>query len=242
MNAISRPPLTGRLRRRLATVPWRRHGRAARHLMLGFGLFTLGWWLFEWGNHERAAARAGDPQVIAARHAIRVALHAADAVSLLEHALSGIGMAVVGVGILQVYYFIWQPVRAGASLGPRWARALLATLACAGAAAFAWRLTYGHTGWLVVPPGLLAIAWALARPDQLAHVAIDRPGAFIALAGGLVWLNFDLGWKVQQWPATHDTLGIVCAHLLASGATLVVCGLMTGALIRRCAALRPVGA
>lgn len=232
--------LTHRLRRRVAAPDVPGKLRVGWHLVLASAALSLGWWLFLWGNRERAAALAGDREVLAVRHAIREALHFADAVSVLEHALSGIGMAAVGVGALQFYYyFVCLLPRDNRPLFPRWGRALLFVLIASAAATLLWPLTYGQTGPLVVPVGLLVIAWWLARPDQFNRFALDAPGGLIALVGGVAWLNFDLGWKLQQWSTTDDTLGVVLEHLLASGATLIACCVVVGAAARRCAWLRP---
>ncbi|MBY8608171.1 hypothetical protein K7N18_25425 [Burkholderia arboris] len=234
-----RQPLGHLLRRRLAIADWKSKVRAARHLLVAIAAFSLGWWLFAWGNWERAAARGGDGHVLAVRRAIRTALHWDHAVSVLEHALSGIGMAAVGIAILQVYYFAYQPSRDDAPSLPRWGRILLFILIASVAAALAWPLTYGGTGPLVIPVGVFVIGWWLARPDHLTQLALGAPGAFISLIGGLTWLNFDLAWKLHQWTTTHDTLGVVLAHLLASSVTLIACSVVIGAVVRRYAWLRP---
>ncbi|MEB2607211.1 hypothetical protein SB461_11975 [Burkholderia cenocepacia] len=177
--------------------------------------------------------------MLAVRHAIRDALQYPDAVSVLEHALSGIGMAAFGMAILQVYYCAYRPAADDESTFPRWGRALLFILIASTAATFTWPMTYGHTGPLVVPVGVAVIGWWLARPDQLTRLTLNAPGRFIALLGGLAWLNFDLGWKLQQWPTTHDTFGVVLAHLLASAGTLISCSAAVGVGVRRWAWLRP---
>jgi signal transduction histidine kinase len=221
---------------------WRMKARSARHLVVAIVAFSLGWWLFVWGNWERAAAHAGDGEVLTVRRAIRAALHWDHAVSVLEHALSGIGMATVGIAILQVFFFAYQSPGDDTPSLPRWGRVLLFILIASAAATLAWPLTYGRTGPLVVPFGVSVIAWWLARPDHLSRLALGAPGAFIALIGGLTWLNFDFGWKLQQWPTTHDTFGVVLAHLLASAGTLIACSAAVGAGVRRCAWLRPASA
>lgn len=221
---------------------WRGKARSAWHLILASTAFSVGWWLFEVGNWERAAARAGDRKVLAVRRAIRESLQFPDAVSVLEHVLSGIGMAVFGVAILQIYYFAYHPAGENESTFPRWGRGLLFIPIASAAAAFSWPMTYGHTGPLVVPAGLLVIGWWLARPDQMSRLALDAPGRFIALVGWLAWLNFDLGWKLQQWSTTRDTFGVVLAHLMASSGTLIACSAGGGAAMRRCAWLRPARA
>lgn len=236
-----RLPLAQRLRRRIAAVDLSGKLRAGWHLVLTAAAVSLGWRLFLWGDWERAAARAGDPDVLAARRAIREALQFADAVSVLEHALSGVGMAAVGVGALQFYYYVYCATRGSAPGFPRWGRVLLFVLIASAAVTLTWSLIYGRTGPLVVPAGLFVIGWWLARPDQWNRLALRVPGAFVALVGGLVWLNFDLAWKVSEWPTTHDTLAVVLAHLLASGATLITCSIAVGAAVQRVSWLRPAG-
>ncbi|HIE5945812.1 TPA: hypothetical protein ACXN34_007888 [Burkholderia cepacia] len=242
MSTIEPCPFAHRLRRRIAAADLPGKLRAGWHLVLTAAAFSLGWRLFLWGNWERAAARAGDPHVLAVRRAIREALKFADAVSVLEHALSGIGMAAVGVGALQFYYYVFCATRGSEPGFPRWGKILLFVLIASAAVTFTWSLIYGRTGPLVVPAGLFVIGWWLARPDHWSHLALRVPGAFIALIGGLVWLNFDLAWKVSEWPTTHDTVAVVLAHLLASAATLITCSIAAGAAVRRCAWLRPASA
>ncbi|MBE2967030.1 hypothetical protein IMT09_02715 [Burkholderia cepacia] len=75
-------------------------------------------------------------------------------------------------------------------------------------------------------------------PETAGHV---RPKYAIGIAGAAVWCNFDLAWKVSEWPTTHDTFGVVLAHLLASATTLMVCSVAGGAAVRRCAWLQPRG-
>lgn len=236
-----RLPVAQRLRRRIAAADLPGKLRAGWHLVLTAAALSLGWRLFLLGDWERAAARAGDPDVLAVRRAIREALQFTDAVSVLEHALSGIGMAAVGVAALQFYYYVVCATRGSEPGFPRWGRVLLFVLIASAAVTLTWSLIYGRTGPLVVPAGLVVIGWGLARPGQFNRLALGRPGAFIALIGGLVWLNFDLAWKVSEWPTTHDTLGVVLAHLLASAGTLITCSTAVGAAVRRVAWLRPAG-
>lgn len=232
-----RSPTHGRMR-----AWWCLNRRAVWHMVLACVASCFGWWLFQWGDQERAAALAGDPQVLAARHAIRAALHWGDAVPVLEHALSGTGMAVAGVTVLQLYYTVCQPPRPDEPGLSRRSRILLPVCIGAAVAALAWWLRYGYTGWLVIPVDLSAIGWAFARPGRLRRLALDAPGTFIALAGGLPWLNFELAWKLYRWPASHEALTVIVTQLLASSVALVACSFLAGAVIRRCAALRPAGA
>ncbi|WP_186141518.1 hypothetical protein [Burkholderia gladioli] len=66
----------------------------------------VAWGLHQWADGLRGAALRGDVRVRAAREAIRSALHWRDSVSVLEHALGGIGMALVGFAALQLFYFV----------------------------------------------------------------------------------------------------------------------------------------
>jgi hypothetical protein len=236
-----RLPMAQRLRRRIAAADLSGKLRAGWHLVLTAAALLLGWRLFLLGDWARAAARAGDPDVLAVRRAIREALQLTDAVSVLEHALSGIGMAAVGVAALQFYYYIVCATRGSEPGFPRWGRVLLFVLIASAAVTLTWSLIYGRTGPLVVPAGLVVIGWGLSRPGQFNRLALGQPGTFIALIGGLVWLNFDLAWKVSEWPTTHDTFAVVLAHLLASGATLFTSSIAVGAAVRRFSWLRPAG-
>ncbi|HDR8983199.1 hypothetical protein QZM46_07555 [Burkholderia vietnamiensis] len=218
---------------------WPAKRRALRHLVFSIVTFSIAYWLYALGNWQRSAAHAGDRRILGVRQAIRATLHSTDAVSVLEHALSGVGMAFVGIAVLQIYYFAYQPPRANDVELPRWGRVLLFALTAAAVAAIVWPLAYGHTGFLVVVAVWLVIGWWLARPDQISQLAFDAPSSYIALVGGLMWLNFDLGWKLHQWPITRDTAGVVLAHLLASSGTLVACSAAAGAATQRCAWLRP---
>ncbi|WP_186157248.1 hypothetical protein [Burkholderia gladioli] len=119
---------------------------------------------------------------------------------------------------------------------------LLGAPVAAGAAAVAGYGTYGRTGPLVVTAVLLAAIWSLMWPDRLQRLALATPARFIALTGGLLWLKFDLAWKLAQWPTTNDSAGIVLLHLLAGGTTLLGVSAAMGWLTRRGGALRPAGA
>ncbi|WP_186149926.1 hypothetical protein [Burkholderia gladioli] len=206
----------------------------------------VAWGLHQWADGLRGAALRGDVRVRAAREAFRSALHWRDSVSVLEHALGGIGMALVGFAALQLFYFVES--RAGGAVGgtdrptPWPIRVLLGAPVAAGAAAVAGYGAYGRTGPLVVTAVLLAAGWSLMWPDRLQRLALVTPARFIALTGGLLWLKFDLAWKLAQWSTTHDSAGIVLLHLLAGGTTLLGVSAAMGWLTRRGGALRPAGA
>ncbi|MCM2552714.1 hypothetical protein [Burkholderia glumae] len=241
---MSKPQATMRLTgigKRLAARDWRAALRHGWHLLLAATALSLAWWLFLWADGERSAALHGDLHVLAARQAIRAALHWDDAVSTLEHALTGVSLGLVGVGTLQFYYFVVGTPITNTTPTPRWLQLVLGGVVTGAAALIAWRVIYGDTGVWVVGAVILVVGWSLAHPDRLRRLAFAAPGYFIALVGGLMWLNFDLSWKLQHRTTSHDSLGVVLLHLLASGGTLLIVSLGAGAITRRCRALRPVG-
>jgi hypothetical protein len=83
---------------------WLHARRVLRHLLLAVASLTAAGLLFQWGEDGRRAATQGDLDVRAMRAAVRAFFHWHDAVSVLEHALSGLGMALVGATILQLFY------------------------------------------------------------------------------------------------------------------------------------------
>ncbi|WP_186151998.1 hypothetical protein [Burkholderia gladioli] len=228
-----------RARARLATIDWRAKRREGRHLALAIVAFAVGWGLFQWGDGERSAALHGDARVLAARRAIRAALHWDDGVSVLEHALAGLGMAFAGMMALQLFYWGVRPIGDGDSATPIRVRALLGLPLAFAMAALGWHVAYGKTGALVAAAVVLAIGWCLLYPERLQRLAIVTPARFIALTGGLLWLNFDLAWKLDRWPTTHDSATTVLLHLLAGGTTLLVASAAIGWLTKRVRLLRP---
>ncbi|MCQ0034136.1 hypothetical protein [Burkholderia glumae] len=235
------PTHLARIGKRLAARDWRAALRHGWHLVLAATALSVAWWLFLWGDGERSAALHGDRHVLAVRQAIRAALHWDDAVSTLEHALTGVSLGLVGVGILQFYYFVVGTPITNPTPTPRWLQLVLGGVVTGAAALIAWRVIYGDTGVLVVGAVILVVGWSLAYPDRLRGLAFAAPGYVIALVSGLMWLNFDLSWKLQRRTATHDSIGVVLLHLLASGGTLLIVSLVAGAVTRRCRTLRPVG-
>lgn len=228
-------------RARWAAIDWCAKRREARHLTLAILAFVVGWGLFQWGDGERSAALRGDERVLAARRAIRAALHWDDGVSVIEHALGGVGMALAGVMVLQLFYWGVRPIGSDDTVTPVRVRALLDLPLAFATAALGWHVAYGKTGAVVSGVVILVIGWCLSYPDRLRRLAIVTPSRFIALTGGLIWLNFDLAWKLDQWPTTQDSAGLVLLHLLASAATLLGVSAAIGWLIRREGVLRPAG-
>ncbi|KVW79755.1 MULTISPECIES: hypothetical protein [Burkholderia] len=212
-----------------------------RHLMLSALLFTVTAQLYDAAMGGRRAAKLGDPAIRAKRAAVRAFLHHFDAVSVLEHALSGVGYALVGAALLQLFYFVYWPQTPQAVETPRWLRSVWIVVAAATAVVMILRVAYVGTGTAMAILTALGVAALLVRHARVAGVARSAPQWFIGIAGAAVWCNFDLAWKVSEWPTTHDTLGVVLAHLFASGATLIICSVAGGAVVRWCAWLRPVG-
>ncbi|CAI8920548.1 MULTISPECIES: hypothetical protein [Burkholderia] len=238
MNTIDpRMPLALRLRRRFARI--RQFGW--RHLMLSALLFTVTSQLYDAAMGARRAAKLGDPVTRATRAAVRAFFHHSDAVSVLEHALSGVGYALVGAALLQFFYFVYWPLTPQAVETPRWLRWVWIFAAAATAVALILRVAYVGTGAAMAVLTALGVAAMLVRHARVARVAHSAPQWFIGIAGAAVWCNFDLAWKVSEWPTTHDTFGVVLAHLLASATTLMVCSVASGAAVRRCAWLQPGG-
>ncbi|KAF1065522.1 hypothetical protein DX980_00105 (plasmid) [Burkholderia gladioli] len=238
--------LNGLARARRALIAWCRDHGEMGHFLMAATAACVAWGLYQWADGLRVAALRGDVRVRAAREAIRSALHWRDSVSVLEHALGGIGMALVGFAALQFFYFVVS--RAGLAVGgdgtriPWPLRVLIGAPIIALAVAFAWHTAYGRTGPLVVAAVLLVGGWSLAWPDQLLRLALVTPARFIALSGSLFWLHSDLAWKLDQWSTTLDPIGIVLLHLLAGGTTLLGVSAAMGRLTRRVGALRPAGA
>ncbi|KUZ80140.1 hypothetical protein WI37_08415 [Burkholderia ubonensis] len=165
-----------------------------------------------------------------------------DAVSVLEHALSGVGYALVGAVLLQFFYFVYWPQTPQAVETPRRLRWICIVLAAAAAVALVLRFAYLGTGTAMALLTATAVAALLEHHTRVARIARTAPQWFIGIAGTAVWCNFDLAWKVSEWPTTRDSLGVVLAHLLASSGVLLICSAGAGALLRRCAWLRPAGA
>ncbi|WP_175719037.1 hypothetical protein [Burkholderia anthina] len=212
-----------------------------RHLMLSALLLTVTAQLYDAAMGARRAAKLGDPVTRATRAAVRAFFHHSDAVSVLEHALSGVGYALVGASLLQLFYFVYWPLTPQAAETPRWLRRVWIFAAATTAVALILRVAYVGTATPMAILTALGVAAMLVRHVRVAHVASSAPQRFIGIAGAAVWCNFDLAWKVSEWPTTHDTFGVVLAHLLASATTLIVCSVAGGAAVRRYAWLRPVG-
>ncbi|WP_412530499.1 hypothetical protein [Burkholderia lata] len=238
MNTIDpRSPSAQGLRYRFARIKqfgW-------RHLVLSALLFTVTAQLYDAAMGARRAAKLGDPVTRAKRAAVRAFFHHSDAVSVLEHALSGVGYALVGAALLQLFYFVYWPLTPQAAETPRWLRWVWIFVAAATGVALILRVAYVGTGTAMAIFTALGVVAMLVRHARVARIARSAPQWFIGIAGAAIWCNFDFAWKVSEWPTTHDTFGVVSAHLLASATTLIVCSVAGGAAVRRWAWFRPVG-
>lgn len=219
---------------RRGSIPnWSRKRRALRHLALCVPPLWLSLTLYAQGMVERHAAERGDPAVLAARAAVRAFFHHRDATSVLEHAVTGLGYALVGLSVLQVYYFIDEWPGATDVPVPLWLRVLGSIGVGAPIAAIAWTVAYPGHGPYAALIAIVAVCAVLNCERKVRWLARATPGRFIALAGGLMWANFDLAWKVYRWAATHDSAGVVLTHLVASLTGLIVCSAAFSASLRR---------
>ena len=191
---------------------------------------------------ERRAAEHGDPAVLAARAAVRAFFHHRDATSILEHAVTGIGLALIGLVVLQIYYFVDEWPSANDVPVQLWARVVGSIVVGGPIAAIAWAVAYPGYRPYAALVAMLAVCAVLNCERKVRWLARETPGRFVGLAGGLMWMNFDLTWKIYQWPTTRDSAGVILTHLLASIVGLVVCSAASGALLRRFDWLGPSGA
>lgn len=189
---------------------------------------------------ERHAAELGNPSVLAARAAVRAFFHHRDATSVLEHAVAGVGYALVGLSVLQLYYFIDEWPGATDGSVPLWLRVVGSIGVGGPIAAIAWKAAYPGHGPYAALIAMIAISAMLNFDQQVRWLACAAPGWFIGLAGALMWANFDLAWKVYRWSTTHESASVVLTHLFASVAGLIVFSAAFGALLRRFHWLRPL--
>lgn len=159
--------------------------------------------------------------------------------SVLEHAVTGLGYALVGLSVLQIYYFIDEWPGAADAPVPLWIRVLGSIGVGGPIAAIAWTVAYPGHGPYAALIAMVAVYAVLNCERQTRWLARATPGRFIGLAGGLMWANFDLAWKVYRWPTTHDSASVVLTHLAASLVGLAVCGAAFSALLRRFHWLQP---
>ncbi len=135
----------------------------------------------------------GEPAALAARAAVRAFFHHRDAVSVLEHAVSGLGFALIGLFALQVYYWIDAFPSAEQAPVPHWFRALCSLAVGGVIAALAWKLAYpGHHLYAALIAFVAACAM-LNCDGVVRRAARVRPG----------WTKFG---KSRQVPAVHGSI------------------------------------
>lgn len=230
------------MRHRLSIPNWPRKRRALRHLALSQPPIGLAFMLFIRGIAEREAARRGDPSVLAARAAVRTFFHHRDATSILEHAVTGLGLALTGLFVVQFYYFVLEMPGADDAPVPLWLRVVGTIGVGVPLAALAGKLAYPGAAPYIALLALSSVGAMLNCDRAARRLALFTPGLFIGLVGSLTWANFELAWKISQWPTTRDSASVVLTHLATSLVTLIVCCVAFGATLRRFSWLQPPSA
>ncbi|KVM59760.1 hypothetical protein WJ59_31355 [Burkholderia gladioli] len=194
------------------------------------------------GLRLRIAALRGDSAVRAGRAAVNQFFHSQNAVSCLEHMVSGFGMALIGFAVLQLAYFDISGVpRAvvepkSVPTGLRWTViAVVALLAAWSVAQYA----YHGTTLVIAAATLIAVPLCLVYHERLKQMAIAVPQRMIALAAAPLWLIAELAWKVSRWTMA-ESHWVVAAQLTGSLLVLLATSAGAGALVRRfrCLALK----
>ncbi|KMZ13400.1 hypothetical protein BHUM_01739 [Candidatus Burkholderia humilis] len=153
---------------------------------------------------QRTTARNNDPAVRTVRAAVRAFFHWRDAVSVIEHALLGTGMALVDAAVLQLFYFAMHPLYARPGNGTsvrdtpvalRWS---LTTGAAVLLAVLCWSAAYPGTRMLMAAAAVALASVVLDKPGCARRLSQTQPECFVAVAGTLPWLGFELAWKLYQ--------------------------------------------
>lgn len=186
--------------------------------------------------HLRGAAHHGDPAVRAGRAAFNQFFHSRHAVSCAEHMVSGFGMALVGFAVLQLLYFAMSARRNVASapkpVSAGWRWTIMAFVATS-AAALMTQIAYNGTAWVIAVLTVIAVLLCTTYHERLEQMAIAAPQRLTALGAGLLWLNYELVWKVTRWTTSPTGHGVVVAELAGSLLILLATSAGAGALIRR---------
>ncbi|KUZ97528.1 hypothetical protein WI40_14725 [Burkholderia ubonensis] len=231
--------LARRLRRWLATSEGRRCGRALWHILVAIAIFAVVAVLENKGNGLRHAAMLGDPEARRLRAKVVKALGHGDALSVLEHAMTGFGAALLGIVVLQLFY-VKLVTENGRPIEPLGRAGWVGALMVAGTVGFgAGKVMYPGTEVLVGALVAIVVLAVFAFPHQWRHLAEYAPQWIIGLAGGVMWVAGDVAWKIHHAPVTHDPPEIVAAHLMGGVVTLVVTSWALGKLIRRTRWLSP---
>ncbi|MBJ9677923.1 hypothetical protein [Burkholderia gladioli] len=211
------------------------------HLACSLGLIGTARVLMDYALALRDAAQRGDPEVRAARAAVREFFHCRHAVSILEHMVSGFGIALVGMAVLQMWYFAQSdarditPNRKSSERKPISAPAQwsITAVAAGAAACLVAQCAYRGTTPAIALATLICVPLVLVYHARLDLLAVWAPERFIALASAPIWLNYELGWKVSQWRTTHDSASVIAAQLVGSLLVLLATSAAAGGLVRR---------
>ncbi|WP_186237678.1 hypothetical protein [Burkholderia gladioli] len=219
-----------------------RRRRDWRHLAIALLAISIAAILRAIGLRLRIAALHGDPVVRAGRAAVNQFFHSQNAVSCLEHMVSGFGIALVGFAVLQLVYFGISGVPRAVvepksiPIGLRWTViAVVAPLAAWLVAQFA----YHGTTLVIAAATLIAVPLCLVYHERLEQMAIAAPQRMTALAAAPLWLIAELAWKVSRWTMA-ESHWVVAAQLTGSLLILLATSAGAGALVRRfrCLALK----
>ncbi|WP_084910952.1 hypothetical protein [Burkholderia ubonensis] len=231
--------LARRLRQWLATAEGRRCLRAVWHILVAIAFFAVVAVLEHKGNGWRHAALLGDPEARRMRAKVVKALGHDDALSVLEHAMTGFGAALLGIVVLQLFY-VKLVTENGRPIEPLGRAGWVAALMVAGTVGFgAGKVMYPGTEPMVGALVAIAVLAVFAFPRQWRRLAEHAPQWIIGLAGGVMWVAGDVAWKIYHAPVTQDPPEIVAAHLIGGFVTLVVTSWAVGKLMRRTRWLSP---
>ncbi|MGY2488281.1 hypothetical protein [Cupriavidus sp. CP313] len=107
-----------------------------------------------------------------------------------------------------------------------------------------WR--YSHLDFFVAVAWLGFVAWLLWDHQRAVQLAKERPLRVILLVAALIWVHWEVVWKVEQLITGRNSLDHALRHLAFSGGTGLVAGLLLSRLFYwkpgRTAALCSVGA
>ncbi|MDF3084381.1 hypothetical protein [Burkholderia sola] len=186
----------------------------------------------------RTAAQHGDPVARAGREWVRALVGHRDALSVLEHAMTGFGAAVLGVVALQLYYAQLAVETRRRTVGPL-GRAI--ALLVAGTVGIGMA-QLSHTGTQIMIGVFMAGAvWVtFIFRDLWRRLAWEAPRWNIGWVGGVVWVFDDVAWKIYHASATRDPPAIVVAQLVAGLMLLVVTSWAVGRLTQRIRWLQPI--
>lgn len=232
--------LIARLRRRLAASDARGWPRAGWHVLLAIAIFMFIATLEDRGMAWRRAAQHGDPEARHLRRVVAQALHHVDALSVLEHAMTGFGTAVIGVVALQLYYakLALEVSHEPQPVGP-FGRAV--ALLVAGAVGVGMgNVSYAGTRIMVGVIVASAVWGTFVFRDAWCRLAWSDPQWNIGWVGGVMWVVVDVVWKIYHAAVTRDSWVIVTAQLVAGFVLLVVTAWAAGRLMRRMGGLRPI--